>query len=155
MTASDCKRQLGTISNAWSGVEDHGILTCSIGIDFTGSHQGFGNLCLDDKTYPDFIASVCEVFGVKDLDDLVGKPCYALRCFDSWGEQIEGLETMDGKRFTLTSWRRKHFADVNDPYHEKVKSIKSRIESDFHRILLMQQELVDLKQKYTDWDDNA
>ena len=42
----DSKKELGTISYVHQGPEDHGVLTCSIGIDFKGSHQAFGNLCL-------------------------------------------------------------------------------------------------------------
>ncbi len=147
----DGKRELGTIVDVWSGKEDHGILTCSIGIDFRGSHQGFGNLCLDKKILPDFMEGVCETFGVKTLNELVGKQCYALRCFSHWNEPIEGLETLDGKRFTLFSWRKKHFPNSKSPYEERISSLKNRIASDMRRIDDAYKELRKIHTEYTDW----
>ena len=147
----DNKRQLGKIVDVWSGKEDHGILTCSIGIDFCGGHQGFGNLCLDEQTLPDFIESVCKVFGVKNLKDLVGKECYVLKCFSHCNEPIEGLETLDDKRFTLSSWQKKNFPNSKSPYEKRICSINSRIASDIRRIYAAYEELNNLKSEYTDW----
>ena len=78
------KRELGIVDYVTYGKEDHDILTCSIGIDFDGSHQGFGGLCLDEKVGPDFVNSICELFDVSFLKDIVGKKVYALRCFSDW-----------------------------------------------------------------------
>jgi len=104
---SNSKKQRGIIKDVFVGEEDRGITTCSVGIEFKGSYQSFGNLCLtkdDSNDYLElFTKDICNVFGVNDYNDLVGKECYALRCFEGWNESIEGLETLDGKRFTITS----------------------------------------------------
>lgn len=66
---------------------DHGILTFIIGLDFGGSGQGFGTLCLDTydevkkKRVPTILATslllgVDDLFGV-DWEKLKGLPCRA------------------------------------------------------------------------------
>ena len=149
----DSKREPGVIADVWSGKdEDHDILTCSIGIDFKGGgHQGFGQLCLDENLLPFFIKDLCNTFGVSELKDLVGKKYFALRCFGFWNDAIEGLEAEDGKRFTITSWRKKHFCDVKDPLENRIQNIKSDIFSGLRRVKSSREELKTVKKDYTDW----
>jgi hypothetical protein len=84
-------REKGKIIDVFRGKEDHGILTINIGVEFEGgSHQGFGNLCLDsEEMADDLVADLCAVFNVKKLKDLVGKKCYALRCSITWTQTLK------------------------------------------------------------------
>lgn len=67
------------------GVEDHGIFTVMLSLDYGGSGQGFGGWALDGKGEPrggervgtawgmEFIARVMRTVGVKKWEDLKGK----------------------------------------------------------------------------------
>src|SRR4051812_19355959 len=66
------------------GVEDRGILTCWLNLDFGGSGQGFGGYALDQwdeekdarlgTAYGmEFIRRLMNVVGVEKWEDLVGK----------------------------------------------------------------------------------
>ena len=66
------------------GVEDHGILTVFIYLDYGGTSQGFGGHFLDDydektnkrtasKACGLFVKKVLEVVGVENWEDLPGK----------------------------------------------------------------------------------
>jgi hypothetical protein len=121
-------REKGKITNTFLGKEDHGILTCSIGVDFGGSYQSFGSLCLDEKKLADdFVADLCAAFDVKHLEDLKGKACVAHYCFDGLNEPIEALEAPSGKRFVITNWRRKHFLNTPDRLTSRKASIEREI----------------------------
>lgn len=102
-------------------------LTCDLHLDFGGSQQSFGGLSLDATVGPDYVRSICELFAVERLDDVIGKPCIALRCFTEWNTPIEGLEVPDGRRFILTAWRRKHFPQTEDPLTAKTGRIRQEI----------------------------
>jgi hypothetical protein len=71
---------------------DHGIQSFSIGLDYGGAGQGYGQICLDtyDETKKKRVATtltsslllaVEEVFGV-DWEKLKGLPC---RAYATWG----------------------------------------------------------------------
>lgn len=118
------ERELGKVENVDLTLEDHGILTLQIGIDFGGTFQSFGGYCLD--TYnkkeerreghacgTDYILRVLQTFDVNKLEDIKGKPVYALR--DERGVKIVGLETPEfdgGKKFLIEDWRMKWFPSV-------------------------------------------
>jgi hypothetical protein len=148
----DSKRELGKIDYVRSGKEDHGILTCSIGIDFNGdSHQGFGGLCLDTDLIKSFKKDLCKTFGVKKIEDLVGKECFALRCFGFLNDNIEGLETLDGKKFTISTWRKKHFTNASNPLEQRFKHLVSEINHARRQIKEAEQDLAQLDSEYTNW----
>ncbi len=148
----NCK-ELGTITKAEIYVEDHGILTSSILIDFKGSFQSFGGLALSKEVSSDYISSVCEIFGVKSLDDLVGKQCYALRNSNSWGEMIEGLESLDGKRFTHYSWRKRLFPEhTKHPLEEKKNRIINLIGSLKRQLADAEHNLLVIEDNFIDWE---
>lgn len=154
----------GVIAAVFYGKEDHGILTCSIRIDFKGSTQSFGNLCLDEKLGPDFVRAVCENFGVKVpsaptqrelrecLNQLVGQRCYALRCFDDYNTPIEGLENQYGDAFLLTTWRRQYFPDTESPFETRKAELRQRIESAKQQIARAKVTLAKLPSEYYDWE---
>jgi hypothetical protein len=62
-------------------VEDHGIMTSFIDLDFgDGSSQGFGGWCLGKPGKPDialaeWVDGVMQSVGVTEWKDLSGKPC--------------------------------------------------------------------------------
>ena len=147
-------RELAKVGRVFRGKEDHDILTISIsmeGVD-SGWGQGFGGLCLgDDKLADDFEADIKAIFGVNKLEDLVGKQCYVLRCFDQWNENIEGLESLDGKRFTLTKWRKKHFPETKSPLEDRIDSIHRSISSFTRRINQESDDLKTIRSKYVEW----
>lgn len=149
----DRLRERGTIDSVFLGEEDHGILTCSIGVKFSGTHQGFGNLCLGNAKYADdFVACLCRTFGVATLDGLKGKACYALRCFDSLSTQIEGLEAETGARFMLTSWRRRHWPETKSPLEEARASLESTLDHLRRRLAETSRDLNSVSSRYFDWE---
>lgn len=145
------KRERGTIENVFFGTEDHGILTCSVGIDFGGSFQYFGNIALDEKLGKDFVERLCSTFSVRDLRALNGLPVFALRCFGGWNESIEGLEAESGQRFILTEWRRRHFPSSLDPLQQARESGERTIASCQRRIADERKRLAQLDADYTAW----
>jgi hypothetical protein len=72
------------ISSAFLGVEDHGIFTFSLMLDFDGSGQGFGQYGLDEWSKAqddrvgigygiDVLKAILEVVGVEEWGQLKGK----------------------------------------------------------------------------------
>ena len=154
-------RQPGVIAATHYGVEDHGILTCSIQIEFVGYSQGFGNLCLNPTIGSDFVKNMCETFNLPFSDDLqkslkqmVGLRCFGLYCFGKHNESIEGLEDMvTGRRFLLTQWRRKHFPKKTpSPLEAARNELKSQIVNAWAVVKRGEAELKDLDNKYYDWE---
>lgn len=115
-------RDAGTITGVKIGC-DRTPLTISLDIQGPGWGQGFGGLAFESQhLMDDFAADLCAVFDVKQLKDLRGKPCYALRCFAH--DHIEGLETPSGKRFVLTTWRRKYWPEAPSPLVARLRSLR-------------------------------
>lgn len=148
-------RDLGKVGCPFYGKEDHGILTCSLPIDFVeGSSQSFGNLCLDEQSGPAFVSSLCDLFGVKELTKIQGKQCYALRCWNKWSTDIEGLE-VEGKRFLITEFRRRFWPeDTKTPLDNAKESALREIEWAKRRIQEAQTELEHLSDDYVDWESH-
>lgn len=104
-------------------VEDHGILTLNVGLDFGGTSQGFGGYALDEWSEADgrrvgaaagadLILRLLWLFGVDRFSKIVGRPVYALRGSDGLQGTIIGLETpaFDGSRKLLVSeWRERWY----------------------------------------------
>ena len=111
------KKQLGKVSGVRLGMEDHGIFTCDITIDFGGTGQGFGGYRLD--TYNkvtkkcegsaaglDWIMRLMACFGVSNFDHIEGRTVYAIRK-EEYGN-IVGLETPSfdpGTPFLIADWQ--------------------------------------------------
>jgi hypothetical protein len=98
-----------------------------------------------------FTKDLCSVFGVKKLTDLVGKKCYALRCFDELHTPIEALEAPSGARFVLTTWRKKHFPETKDPLAGKRESIEGNISFLQRRVAEEKTRLAELDKNYHEW----
>lgn len=147
------KRESGTIIDTWTGVEDHGITTTWITIKFDeGGQQGFGGLILDAKTNKDFIQKICKLFYVTDLKELHGKKCNALFSFGRWNETMEGLENSYGERFTLYSFRKKHWPDdVKNPFDAEKERLQKEVERHQAAVKEARERIKKLKAGYTDW----
>jgi hypothetical protein len=120
------------------------------GVD-SGWGQGFGGIALSPPAAADFIASVCALFGVTALTECAGRNCFVLRSWPSWGSDIEGIE-VDGRRFTLTDFRRKHWPDVAaDPLARRRESILNSINYAGRDVQRYVAELGRVEDGYIDW----
>ena len=54
------------------GYEDHGILTCSLELDYGGGGQVFGNYDLRGKLLAKWVKAILDVVGVKEWEELPG-----------------------------------------------------------------------------------
>lgn len=149
------KREEGVIESIFVGKEDHGIPTVQLMVSATrGGFQGFGGLALtDSKAMEGFQKSLCETFGVNNIQDIKGKKCYALRCFGFLNDTIEGLESVDtGKRFTITSWRNMMGYKSPNPLEQRRERLTNDIKWANRQIRECQAELSLLDSEYTDWE---
>ena len=69
-----------TIKGVRLFVEDHGIMTSFIELDYGGTCQGFGGWCLGKPGKPDmalaeWIYGIMQAVGVDSWEDLPGKSC--------------------------------------------------------------------------------
>lgn len=152
MQFHDKKKRAATIVNVSYGVEDHGMLTCHVYLSMDdGAHQAFGGLDLQGNQGPDFVQSICKLFNVQDLEDAIGKRCYALCSFGYLNETIEGLENESGNRFTITSFSKKYDATVQSRLEREMQSRLLTIESLKSRLRREADMLISLKNQYTDW----
>jgi hypothetical protein len=157
-------REPCTVESVGYSTEDHGILTCWLRLS---CGQSFGGLCLNPLARgqggevllgPDFAASVCSLFDVEftgpeeSLTLLVGKRCFALRCFEEWNSPIEGIEAESGARFTLTAWRRKFFPATADVLTEKTTRLREEIAEHGRRAEQLRDSLGSLESRYHDWE---
>lgn len=143
---------MATVTNVSYGIEDHGMLTCYVHLSIhDGGVQGFGGLDLQGTQGPDFVKSICDLFNVQDLEDAIGKQCYALYSFGYLNEMIEGLETEDGKRFTITSFAKKHDLTTQSRLERETQSRLLTIESLQFRIQRELEALKELESQYIDW----
>ena len=156
MSRDDDTRELGTIRSTRFGPErDRGFKVCEVFIDFDGGGtQGFV-FGLGDKPgmAKQVRGEICALFGVRTEKELVGQKCYALRCFPGWNEVIEGLETLDGKRFTRTSWGRRMGYKVRDNLEERRESLLGRIQSLQRQIAYNRETLSKLDRNYVNWGE--
>jgi hypothetical protein len=131
-------REEAVIESVVSGKEDHGIETVYIRLQFKGSFQVFGGLCLQDVAGSrEYLSEVCAIFNVAESKQLVGQKCIAL--YSTPCGCIEGLEAPNGKRFTHYGFIKRHC-----PGKERTPTEKAResLESDIrhHRRRLAESE---------------
>lgn len=110
---SELIRELGKVKDVDLFIEDHGILTLFIYLDFGITSQGFGGYHLGSENQKgasgiDFVWQILTLFGVVRLKEAIGKPVYVIR-EESYGKII-GLETPPfdgGKSFFIKDWQAK------------------------------------------------
>lgn len=69
----DMKVVNAKIESTMLGIEDHGIFTFMIHLDYGGSGQGFGGYALGGEYTDKLIRRVLKVVGVEKWEDLKGK----------------------------------------------------------------------------------
>ena len=146
-------RDPGTIDNITHG-DDHGLITSWVIIHFdNGCSQGFGGLCLEEKTLKYFLRDLCKTFGVRKPWQLLGKKYIALRSFGGWNETIEGLETPKGKRFTITGFRKAYYPEhATSPLETRRAYLKLEIASWHRRIRDNETTLQNIDADFVDWE---
>lgn len=126
-----------------------------VGMHMGGCHQGFGGLCLDEVTRADWIRSIADLFGVDDIEKVVGRNCFVLRSWPRWGSNIEGLE-VDGRRFTITGFRKKHWPDkTKSPLLDEQDRIQRDIDWHGRRVQEQIRALQTLEDGYVDWESES
>lgn len=95
MTSYECV--IAKIKSTFLGIEDHGIFTFAIHLDYGGSGQGYGHICLGSAAHPDadgltfrFINRILEACGVDNWEKLPGRTVYAIK-EAGWGGMVRGL----------------------------------------------------------------
>jgi hypothetical protein len=127
--------------------------TVNVGIEFKGSYQGFGGLMLPTKALQDaFVNQLMSAFGVRKIQELAGKECFALRSFSTWNSPIVGLESVDtGRRFTISAFRKSQGFNSPTPYEEEVESLNLHIASAERQIADSKKRLAVLASDYVAW----
>ena len=116
-------KELAKVENVFFGIEDHGILTFIIYLDYGGSSQGFGNIglsyhdrerdmWLDEKgAGMTMIYNILGFFGVRQFEHIKGKTVYAIK---DERDNVIGLERTKfdgGAKFMLDDWRKKFWPE--------------------------------------------
>ena len=116
--------RLGKIESVMLGIEDHGILTCSLTFNFGGSVQSFGGYSLhsfdeeekervEHAAGTDFILCILKACGVNNWEDIKGKVMYALYDSERYG-QIMGIRALpfeEGGTFLISEWQKRWFSE--------------------------------------------
>lgn len=147
-------RELAVVE--YERTDDERCLTHYVGM--TGPNggwgQGFGGLAFDEPHLAAWKQDLCALFGVTDIAEVVGSQCFILRCWASWGSDIEGLE-VDGRRFTVTDFRRKHWPEKTKTQLEnKAEALRSDIDYHARRIREDVQRLETLHEGYVEWSSH-
>lgn len=132
---------------------DHGGITTWVGLDIKkGMNQGFGGLMLNEALADDYVRDLCAAFGVRGMDELVGKECYALYAFSD-RLNIEGLESVEtGRRFLHNTWRKKHFPNTKSLFEQKQDGYASEIVWAERRAQDARERLSKMQEDYFDWE---
>jgi hypothetical protein len=94
------ERKNARITRTMLGWEDHGIFTFSLTLDYGGSCQGAGQLCLGNskgvhaKT-GELISAILRTVGVETWEELPGKHIVAI-CDDGWSGLVRGIAPILG-----------------------------------------------------------
>lgn len=74
--SDDIKLRNAKVTSFTLGPEDHGIMTGFVWLDYGGSSQGFGGYDLrTHNRMAVWVEKLLWVFGVNDIQHIVGKPC--------------------------------------------------------------------------------
>ncbi len=80
---SKYKVKIAKITSTMLGIDDHGIFTCSIGLEYGLSSQAFGQYDLRYKHYGiSFIKKILDIAGVSTWEELEGQYIRANACHE-------------------------------------------------------------------------
>jgi hypothetical protein len=119
-----------------------------------GWGQAFGQICLDPEHAPAWEREICALFGVDNLNACAQRNCFVLRSWPGFG-MIEGLE-VDGKRFTLTGFRKRHYPGTEGargPLAQRKIGLKRSIRRAAAEIERWTLELDTAHENYIDWEE--
>lgn len=96
--------KIAKIKSTFLGIEDHGIFSFSLSLDYGGSAQGYGTICLGSEAHPDvdgltfrFINRILTACGVDSWEKLPGRTVYAVR-EPGWSGMVRGLAPLPTER---------------------------------------------------------
>lgn len=132
--------------------DDERGLTTWIGMACqSGGHQGFGQIIHSPETLADWKSSIAALFGVATYEEIVGRQCFILRSWPEWDSDIEGIE-VDGKRFTITDFGRKHWpARARTQLEKRRERLLHDIQHHARRIAEDTARLEHLGDEYVEW----
>lgn len=98
-------KEIAKIESTFLGVEDHGIFTAMLNVNYGGSGQGIGGYSLDDydperKTRigtafgAEFIKRVLGVCGVSEWEKVKGRTIFVLRQSEGFGSKVLGIASL-------------------------------------------------------------
>lgn len=115
-------QRIGIAKSCWIGVEDHGIFTMQIAIEYDnhGGHQCFGGYALDqyDKKLKarvgsapgcDFIMRVLSALNVGAISGIENIPVIAYLDKPGLGGMVRGIRRIglgEDKRFLISDWQK-------------------------------------------------
>lgn len=143
------------INTSFEENQYNGVRSVWITLEYdAGGCQGFGGLCLINEELENaFISEICSIFNAKKLNELINEPCYALRSLPYYNTEIEGLESRNGKRFTLTGFIKKHHPQEYVPKFEKLlKAAENEIFYLEKRLIVAKNYINSLEIDYKDWE---
>src|SRR5438045_1865374 len=112
MTTTDTQAHTETIAKitgAFLGWEDHGILTCTLTLDYGGSGQGTPGYGLDEPRQDaagkhigrfgtafgmEFVARLMRACGVNQWDAIKGRTVIAIRDGEGWNGLVRGIKPL-------------------------------------------------------------
>lgn len=117
------EEQLGKVGSVFFGLEDHGILSFMIHLDFGGTGQGFGGYALDGYSKEkkrrigtaagtDLVLRLLTLFGVRTLEEIKGRSVFALRESVQISAKIIGLRLPEfdgGTEFLIEDWQNEFY----------------------------------------------
>lgn len=99
-------KRLAKIQKTFLGIEDHGILTGWLDVDYGSTMQGVGFYTLDTydpekkkrighSAASDWLLNVLKVAGVDSWEKLPGRHIYVLKENDDWHSKIIGIAQIE------------------------------------------------------------
>jgi hypothetical protein len=150
-------KERGYITSVQVGGGGDGPDTVWVGIslgDNNGAFQAFGGLSLPtEELRASFITAVADAFGVSDGQKLAGKPCYALRSFNIWGDTICGLESVDtGRKMTVRAWRVSRGMPAISAYEERTAQLNTQVEAVEAQLQELKSRQAKAAELYFEWE---
>lgn len=127
MIRPEYEQRIGKVTSTFLGLEDHGIWTAYLHMDYGGSGQGVGGYTLDEPVHEgesfkgrvgsaygmEWIRRTTKACGVNSWERVAGCTIYVLFPLDAgWNETpvgIENLPTEKGERFLFSELREQFF----------------------------------------------